>query len=311
MSSGVFARLRKLERALINTTSALLSLPSPLTMNAAPRPSTLAHTPHVNLLAKSGHPIPTVQQLSIPVHDDYGGHVSGILHLPVTAPTSTNPSPIRTAALLLSGAGGGVAGPSAVYLSLADKLAALDHGIPALRLDYRRPARTTSCVEDARSAMEHLNREHGISRFVLVGWSFGGAVVFSLADADMRVVGCATVASQTADTAGIRRLAPRPVLLLHGTDDHTLSPRCSEQLYEVYGSAKGSRRLRLFEGDDHALTGHTEEAEKELLDFIVKCAGDEAGAREEQILRAPLVQSEERVPLMKVGGDLRGGEQVR
>lgn len=305
MSRGIFLRVRELERALIHTTSALLSLPSPLTMNAAPHPSTLAHSP-------SGQPAPTIQQLSIPVHDDYGGHVSGLLHLPLTSQTSTDPPSTRTAALLLSGAGGGVTGPSAVYLSLADKLAALHNGIPALRLDYRRPARTIPCVQGARSAMDHLYREHAISRFVLIGWSFGGAVVFSLGDADTRVVGCATVASQTADTAGIRRLAPRPVLLLHGTGDRTLNPRCSEQLYEMYGSRKGARRLRLFEGDDHSLTGNTEEMERELLEFTLKCAGQKAGTQEKKrILRMPLVQSAERVPLMELGGDLRGGERMQ
>ena len=62
--------------------------------------------------------------------------------------------------------------------------------------------------------MDYLEQHHGVKRFVLVGRSFGGAPVFTVGGADRRVVGCATVASQTAETDGIRNLAPTPVLLL-------------------------------------------------------------------------------------------------
>jgi hypothetical protein len=52
-------------------------------------------------------------------------------HTPSATPSS------KTAAILLSGAGRGVLGPSSMYLSLADKLASLSQPVPALRLDYR------------------------------------------------------------------------------------------------------------------------------------------------------------------------------
>lgn len=83
-------------------------------------------------------------------------------------------------------------GPSSIYLSIADKLASLKQGIPVMRLDYRYPARNKYCVADVQAAMKYLEAGYGISRFVLVGWSFGGAPVYTLGGCDERVVGCAT-----------------------------------------------------------------------------------------------------------------------
>jgi len=199
-------------------------------------------------------------------------------------------------------------GPSSIYLSLADKLASLKQPVPALRLDYRYPARNKYCVRDVLAAMKELQDSYQIEKFVLVGWSFGGAPVFTIGGQDKRVVGCATVASQTAETGGIRSLAPRPVLLLHGTGDRTLSPRCSERLYDMYGDG-GERELKLFEGDDHALTRNSLEAEQWIGGFVLRCAGlDPEGGKGE--LAEKLVGEEEKVGLMERGGDLRGGESV-
>ena len=199
-------------------------------------------------------------------------------------------------------------GPSSIYLSLADKLASLKQPVPALRLDYRYPARNKYCVRDVLAAMKELQDSYQIEKFVLVGWSFGGAPVFTIGGQDKRVVGCATVASQTAETGGIRSLAPRPVLLLHGTGDRTLSPRCSERLYDMYGDG-GERELKLFEGDGHALTRNSLEAEQWIGGFVLRCAGlDPEGGKGE--LAEKLVGEEEKVGLMERGGDLRGGESV-
>ena len=202
-------------------------------------------------------------------------------------------------------------GPSSIYLSLADKLASLKHPIPSLRLDYRFPARNKHCVRDVLTAMNLLESEYKFSKFVLVGWSFGGAPVFTVGGMDQRVVGCATVASQTAGTEGIRDLAPRPVLLLHGTGDRTLSHSCSERLFKMYGD-KGERELKLFEGDDHALTGNSLEAERRIGEFVLRCVGVRKGDmhEDEEVLGEELVGGEERIELMRKGGDLRRNESV-
>ncbi|KAK3324909.1 Alpha/Beta hydrolase protein [Apodospora peruviana] len=288
----------------------------------------LEHPPHLSRLESKTGRKGIVEQLSISVDSDArDGFVPGFLHLPPdfnTTSTFNNHGVLpkihhRTAAILLSGAGGGVTGPSSIYLSLACKLATLhpNNGIPALRLDYRVPARTGPCVRDVCAAMQFLQDMYGLDRFVLVGWSFGGAVVFSTltSDEEKRVVGCATVASQTADTEGIRSLAPRPVLLLHGTGDQTLNERCSERLYEMYGESdegggEGERRLVLFDGDNHALSGNAETVEEIICEFVARCAGvtvDETDR--EEVLKQELVEDDERGDLMERGGDLRSPER--
>jgi pimeloyl-ACP methyl ester carboxylesterase len=244
--------------------------------------------------------------LSIKVEDGPDGAVPGFLHLP---PTESAAPASDTAAILLSGAGGGIVGPSSIYLSLADKLVSLKQPVPALRLDYRYPARNKYCVRDVLSAMDELETSYGIKHFVLVGWSFGGAPVFTVGGSDNRVVGCATVASQTAETEGIRTLAPKPLLLLHGTGDRTLDKRCSESLYERYGS-KGDRHLHLFPNDDHALTRNSLEAEQLIGGFILKCAGIKGDGGDDSVLAEKLVEDSEKVDLMKRGGDLRRNESV-
>ncbi|BGP02636.1 hypothetical protein RTG_01639 [Rhodotorula toruloides ATCC 204091] len=155
------------------------------------------------LLAKAlrkQHKIPpAVHQLSIPVKDSHGGRVSGFLRLPSNNETSEGSGHASTAAILLSGAGGGVSGPASMYLALGNKLPALDARIPVLRLDYRYPARTAPCVADTIAAINYVQEHYAIERVVLAGWSFGGAPVFTVAGRDERVAGCVLVAPQTAD----------------------------------------------------------------------------------------------------------------
>lgn len=198
-----------------------------------------------------------------------------------------------------------------IYLSMAHKLASLQQGLPVLRMDYRFPARNKYCVTDVLAAMNYLQTEHNISRFVLVGWSFGGAPVFTVGGQDSRVVGCATVASQTAETEGIRAVGRRgvPVLLLHGTGDRTLSHQCSERLYSMYGS-KGDRKVHYFEGDDHALTMNSADTERIVCEFIASIAGVKMGNAEKEIVGKTLVDDSDKIEKMRSGGDLRGLESV-
>ena len=98
----------------------------------------------------------------------------------------------------------------------------------------------------------------------------------TVAAKDERVVGCATVASQTAGTEGISKLAKRgvPCLFLHGTGDKILPSRCAQLLYDWYGK-KGWRKILLFKGDDHSLSHSKDTARKELVKFIIECVAAE------------------------------------
>lgn len=291
-----------------------LSAPGPAPEGA--RPNTirdykeLRHPPHVDRLDFFVPNHARIQPVSIDVDDAPDGASQGFLHLPPDLVSLVPADHHRAAAILVSGAGGGVSGPGSVYLSMGCKLATPGAGIPVLRLEHRYPARNRYCAGDVRAAMDWLGDAYGLTRFVLVGWSFGAAPVFTVAEEDERVVGCAAVAGQTAETEGIRGLAPRPVLLVHGKEDNTLSYSCSERLYEKYGS-KGSRELRLFEGGNHALMGHAAEVEELLCDFVDRCATyhfDDTGKA--NVLERDLVDGAEREDLMRKGGDLRGPEHM-
>lgn len=269
----------------------------------------LSHAPNLEPLTASQKQVCKVKPLNIKVNDELYGTAPAFLHIPQNYRREKAEGRKKTAAILLSGASGGVVGPSSMYLSIADKVASLNKGIPVMRLDYRYPARNKYCVADVLAAMKYLETGYNVSRFVLVGWSFGGAPVFTLGGSDERVVGCATVASQTADTEGIATLAPKPVLLMHGTGDRTLRYSCSQQLFDDYGPG-GERELKLFEGDDHALTRNAREAEERLCDLIMRCAGAEIGGEERKVVQSELLGDGDRVRLMEKGGDLEGAENV-
>jgi fermentation-respiration switch protein FrsA (DUF1100 family) len=183
------------------------------------------------------------------------GAVRGIYH-----PVDGAPS----AVVMVSGALGGVAGPSGAYPALAGQLQAAE--ITALRLDYREPTNMNECVYDLDAGLDEL-RGRGIERFALIGWSLGGAVVISSSVAHSDVVGVATLASQTAGTAAVSRLAPRSLLLLHGTADRVLPDWCSRYLYE---EAREPKRLILYEGDGHEFSHNHAEVVRTLLDWAVE-----------------------------------------
>lgn len=275
------------------------------------------------LLAKAlreQHKIPpAVHQLSIPVKDSHGGQVSGFLHLPSNNETSEGSGHASTAAILLSGAGGGISGPASMYLALGNKLPALHARIPVLRLDYRYPARTAPCVADTIAAINFLEEHSAIERVVLAGWSFGGAPVFTVAGRDERVAGAVLVAPQTADAMqGARDCGRRkvPVLLMHGTGDRTLSPKCSESLYAAWWSKAPTDtdddacQLVLFDNDDHALSRNARVAEEQAAQFVVSCAEERVEDGEAEFVAEEVISGKDRVDLMRAGKDLRGKESV-
>ncbi|KAH1547066.1 hypothetical protein LV164_007529 [Aspergillus fumigatus] len=223
------------------------------------------------------------RHVNIRVNDPLDHDAPAILH----EPRSYNFNESKgSAVVLVSGAGGGVSGPGSIYPSIADKLALL-LGIPSIRLDCRRPARTEYCSADIVASFTYLREHFNSTTFVLIGWSFGGSPCFTVAAQDDRVRGVATVASQTANTVGIKK-------------------------FEEYGNT-GPREIRLLPGDDHGLTRHSTEVEKMIFEFAAKTLGfeklldqssDQAGE--------DLVESrDERIREMVEGHDLEGDERLQ
>lgn len=178
------------------------------------------------------------------------GTVQGVLHPAAEA---------RSAVVMVGGSTGGIKGPSGIYEELATRLQAED--VTALRLEYREPNRLDECVQDILAGVAALVRQ-GVDHAVLVGWSFGGAVVISAGAESDAVVGVATVASQTAGAEAVGELSPeKSLLLIHGTDDGVLPDRLSRDLYARAGEPK---ELVLYPGDGHSIDIHYSEMLEKL-----------------------------------------------
>lgn len=171
------------------------------------------------------------------------------------------------AVLMVGGADGGFDGPAeALYPTLVEDF--LDAGVSCLQVDFRMhvfPNDVDEGVRDVKAGLEWL-AEQGIERVVLVGHSFGGAVVIDAAARVPLVAGVVTLATQTAGAQRVEEIAPRPILLVHGLDDTRLPPRCSELLYEMAGEP---RELVLIEGATHSLRQAREQVRALVREFAL------------------------------------------
>ena len=158
-------------------------------------------------------------------------------------------------------AGGWRGGESLTGLPADVARALLPRGVSSLLLRYRAPYELPACVDDALASVGWLERE-GIVRVAMVGHSFSGAVVISAASRSERVVAVAALASQTYGATGAALVSPRPLLLVHGTEDERLAPHCSEQ---IYSWARQPKDLRFLMGASHSLR----EARGDLVPLLV------------------------------------------
>ena len=160
------------------------------------------------------------------------------------------------------GARGGFAGPAdGLYRDLAEEL---QHEATSIRVDYRQPNVIPECVMDTLLGVSFLTGT-GHTEIVLVGHSFGGAVVISAAPISEQVKAVAALSSQTYGAQGAGRVAPRPLLLVHGEADTRLPPYCSEQ---IYSWANEPKDLVLYPGAGHGLTECGDELRTFLSDWL-------------------------------------------
>jgi dienelactone hydrolase len=132
--------------------------------------------------------------------------------------------------------------------------------VSSLRIRYRQPTDLDLCVEDALVGIEFLEQQ-AVSRIALVGHSFGGAVAIQAGAASPSVAAAATLACQSFGTGAADRVAPRPLLLVHGANDTTLPPECSAYIYE---RALEPKELVILPGAGHCF----DEAVSELHDLL-------------------------------------------
>ena len=152
---------------------------------------------------------------------------------------------------LFEQAGGFRSGP--IPQTLAADLA--KQGIASLLLQYRTTHDLGPCIQDTRAALAFLEGQ-GFRRIALVGHSFSGAVVISVAPLSPAVTAVVSLAGQTYGARRVDLVSPRSLLLVHGMQDQTLNPYCAEQ---IYSWAKHPKRLVLLEGAGHGLRERLDE----------------------------------------------------
>ncbi|MCH8310288.1 MAG: dienelactone hydrolase family protein [Chloroflexi bacterium] len=185
------------------------------------------------------------------------GDIQAIVHHDQTTPTTRG-------IVWVWGARGGFDGPAdSIYGDLSEKLKT---GITSVRVNYRDPRSLQESVLDTLIGISFLVGT-GHTDILLVGHSFGGAVVITAAPLSEKVKAVVALSSQTFGARNAGRVSPRPLLLVHGEEDTRLPSRCSEQIYEW---AEQPKELVLYPDAEHGLRECKDELRALLTDWIPK-----------------------------------------
>jgi dienelactone hydrolase len=136
--------------------------------------------------------------------------------------------------------------------------------VSSLRLCYRHPNVLPECALDVLAGVVYLT-QGGAQPMVLVGHSFGGAVVITAGALHEHVAGVVALAPQTYGARLAGQLAPRPLLVVHGKADTRLPYTCGVQIYDW---AQEPKQLVLYEGAEHRLDECAAELDQLLTQWI-------------------------------------------
>lgn len=209
-----------------------------------PEPEDLTLSLH-NVTAAPG---PTPDSLAV-VLQTSRGEIQGLFH-PVQGGSG--------AAICAGGAMGGLEGPAGGLFARLPGLL-MPRNVSVLRLDYRQPNDFEECVLDVLAGCSFL-KGIGASDAVLVGHSFGGAVVVKAGALHPLVRAVASLSPQLYGTRQVEEL-DRPLLLVHGNADEVLDAEASE---DIYRRAADPKRLVIYGDAGHSL-GTVAEALDELV----------------------------------------------
>ena len=178
------------------------------------------------------------------------GDIAAILH---AAPDTTR------AVVWVCGARGGFGGPaSGLYAELAQEFT--EQGITSMRMDYRHPNHIHECALDLVAGTGFLGAT-GHGQVVVVGHSFGGAVVIAAGSVSDNIGAVVALSPQTYGAQGAGLLSPKPLLVVHGKADTRLPFSCGVAIHDW---AKEPREIVLYEGAEHRL----DECRDELADLL-------------------------------------------
>ena len=105
----------------------------------------------------------------------------------------------------------------------------------------------------------------GKTRIVLVGHSFGGAVVINAGAISQAVIAVVALSSQASGTDMVGDLSPKPVIFIHGSADEVVSDHCSRDLYARAGEPK---QLILYPGCRHGLDQCRDALDRDLTRWL-------------------------------------------
>ncbi len=131
-------------------------------------------------------------------------------------------------------------------------------GVCALQLEHS--AEGVDGFEDRLirllSALTALRRQ-GVERAALIGWRQGAAMAIAAGSASDTVTGVAALAADPSTAELVSEVAPRRLLLMHGTADTVVSPAVSRLLYARAGDPK---ELVIYPGERHDFSVYHDEA---------------------------------------------------
>ena len=181
------------------------------------------------------------------------GTIDGILQ-PVEGGTG--------AVVCVGGAMGGLDGPADRLYARLGELLAPAH-VTVLRVEYREPNNLEECVLDTLAGCSFL-KGIGAADVVLVGHSFGAAVVIKAAELAPFVKGVVSMSTQLYGTYEVEQMA-KPLLLVHGTADTILSHEASE---DVFRRAPDPKHIVLYSDTGHSLIRAKSEIDALLATWI-------------------------------------------
>lgn len=166
------------------------------------------------------------------------------------------------AVICVGGAMGGIAGPAdKLYARLPALLAPF--AITVLRIDYRTPNDFEECVLDVLAGCSFI-KGIGASDVVLIGHSFGAAVVIKAGELAPIVRAVVSLSPQLYGTREVEMLG-KPLLLVHGMADNILSHEASE---DIYRRAREPKHIVLYPDAGHSLVQAKDELDALLVEWL-------------------------------------------
>lgn len=217
----------------------------------------MADTQPVSLSLRGATVMPAHGAFNPLLLDTSEGHIEARIYQPET------PREPASAIVWLGDAVGGFDSPAeGLYDRLAERFQGL--GVSSLRLQYRNPADHAQSGLDALVAV-FLLIQQGVERIVVVGHGSGalGAVQAGLAFPAVTAV--AAIAPAPFASEGVERLAPKPLLVLHGTADAHVPTQVAR---DILGRAQEPKRIYYYQGADHTLTQAADAVTTELSEWL-------------------------------------------